>query len=337
MAGKTIGEQLKNLYMEIVCSTDNNYVMPTGVMMCSLCENNRGEQVRFHVLSSDITDANKSALRRIADGYGKDIEFHKINDADLADFPIGRDGQSAHISSLATYYRLFLGDILPDSITKVIYLDGDLIVRKSLKELWDTDMDGYAIAGAPDTGNNGVEHYNRLLYPQSLGYFNAGVLVINLEYWRSHGSKNEFFKIAREHPERLRCHDQDILNYVFRTCKKRLDAKFNFQNDYLFEHRYANLTYDILSEIDASIADPVIIHYITGPKPWQRDCIHPYRNEFLKYRDKTQWKGMKLMHGDPLKVKIKHRLVKILIDLGFFKRENLVAYKFRKDAILTSV
>ena len=152
--------------MEIVCSTDNNYVMPTGVMMCSLCENNRGEQVHFHVLSSDITDANKSALRRIADGYGKDIEFHKINDADLADFPIGRDGQSAHISSLATYYRLFLGDILPDSITKVIYLDGDLIVRKSLKELWDTDMDGYAIAGAPDTGNNGVEHYNRLLYPQ---------------------------------------------------------------------------------------------------------------------------------------------------------------------------
>ena len=84
--------------MEIVCSTDNNYVMPTGVMMCSLCENNRGEQVRFHVLSADITDANKAALEGIVKGYGKEIEFHHIDNADMADFPIGREGQSAHIS-----------------------------------------------------------------------------------------------------------------------------------------------------------------------------------------------------------------------------------------------
>ena len=320
--------------MEIVCSTDNNYVMPTGVMMCSLCENNRGEQVRFHVLSADITDANKAALEGIVKGYGKEIEFHHIDNADMADFPIGREGQSAHISSQATYYRLFLADILPESITRVIYLDGDLIVRGSLKELWETPMDGYAIAGAPDTGNNGVEHYNRLLYPQHLGYFNAGVLVINLEYWRTNNSKKDFLKIAREHPERLRCHDQDILNYVFRTCKKRLDAKYNFQNDYLFEHRYVNLTYDIISEIDAALTNPVIIHYVTGPKPWQCDCIHPYRAEFLKYRDKTPWRGMKMAHGDSLKTRMKHRLIKILIDTGFFKRENLVAYKFRKDAVL---
>lgn len=334
MAHWPIEERKPTVKMEIVCSTDNNYVMPTGVMMCSLCENNGDEQVRFHVLTSGLTDANKEALEGIAADYGKEIVFHKVNDADLSDFPIGREGQSSHISSLATYYRLFLGDILPESITKVIYLDGDLIVRGSLRELWATDMDGYAVAGVPDTGNNGVEHYNRLLYPQSMGYFNAGVLVINLEYWRGHGVKEEFFKIAREHPERLRCHDQDILNYTFRTCKKRLNAKYNFQNDYLFEHRYLNLTYDIISEIDAALANPVIIHYVTGPKPWQRDCIHPYRAEFLKYRDKTQWRNMRLLRGDSFKVRMKHRLIKMLIDMGFFKRENLVAYKFRKDAVL---
>lgn len=322
--------------MEIVCSTDNNYVIPTGVMMCSLCENNSGEKIRFHVLSSDITDKNKTALEHIVNKYGQDIVFYKINDNDLADFPIGRKGQSAHISSLATYYRLFLGDILPNYITKVIYLDGDIIVRKSLNELWNTKIDEYAIAGAPDTGNNSVDHYNRLLYPQSLGYFNAGVLLINLEYWRSHEVKKEFFNIARKHPERLRCHDQDILNYVFRNCKKRLNAKFNFQNDYLFEHKYTNLLYDILDEIDAALTDPVIIHYITGPKPWQLDCIHPYKNEFLKYLEKTEWKNMKMSHGDSLKERIKHRLIKLFIDFNFMRRENLVAYKFRKDAILKS-
>ena len=334
MANSTVSNPIKTSTMEIVCSTDNNYVMPTGVMICSLCENNHGEQIRFHILSSDITDANKASLERITSGYGQRIEFHKINDADLADFPIGREGQSSHISSLATYYRLFLGDILPDDIKRVIYLDGDIIVRGSLRPLWDLPMDGCAIAGAPDTANNGVEHYNRLLYPQSYGYFNAGVLVINLDYWRSHNVKESFFKIAREHPERLRCHDQDILNDTFRTCKKRLDAKYNFQNDYLFEHQYQLLTYDIISEIDAALDNPAVIHYITGPKPWQRDCIHPYRDEFTKYRDKTQWRGMKLTKGDPLKVKVKHFLVKKLVDFGFFKRESYVAYKYRKDAKL---
>ncbi len=320
--------------MDIVCSTDNNYVMPTGVMMCSLCENNRGEQVRFHVLNSNLTDDGKAALERVAKGYGQEIVFHQMRDADMADFPIGREGQSAHISSLATYYRLYLGECLPESIKKVIYLDGDVIVRGSLREMWDTDIEGYAIAGVPDTGNNGVEHYNRLLYPQPLGYFNAGVLLINLDYWRKNNVKEAFLKVAREHPERLRCHDQDILNYVFKTCKKRLDAKFNFQTEYLFEHRYLSLSYDIIAEIDAALANPLIIHYVVGPKPWQRDCIHPYRAEFLKYRAKTQWSGMALLPGDPLKVRLKHGMIKILVDMGLFKRESLVAYKFRKDAVL---
>ena len=88
------------------------------------------------------------------------------------------------------------------------------------------------------------------------------------------------------------------------------------------------------SEIDAALDNPAVIHYITGPKPWQRDCIHPYRDEFTKYRDKTQWRGMKLTKGDPLKVKVKHFLVKKLVDFGFFKRESYVAYKYRKDAKL---
>ena len=92
--------------MEIVCSTDNNYVMPTGVMICSLCENNHDEQIRFHILSSDITDANKASLERITSGYGQRIEFHKINDADLADFPIGREGQNARLAAKLTGFKI---------------------------------------------------------------------------------------------------------------------------------------------------------------------------------------------------------------------------------------
>lgn len=320
--------------MEIVCSTDNNYIMPTGVMLTSLCINNQSEDVHVHVLGSNLMATSRESLRRIVEKYGKNITFHQIDESRMADFPINRPGQSSHISSLATYYRLFLADIMPESVKKVIYLDGDIIVRHSLAPMWNTEIDGFAIAGIPDMSNNQVAPYNRLLYPQALGYVNAGVLLINLDYWRRNDVKADFYDLARSHPERLGCHDQDILNYVFRNHKLLLDAKFNMQSSFLFEHQYTDLTYDIIAQIDASLTDPVIIHYVTGPKPWQRNCIHPYQQEFLKYRNLTEWKDMAMQPGDSMRLRIRHRLVKILVDLGFFKRDSYVKYKFRKDAVL---
>lgn len=321
--------------MDIVCSTDNNYIMPTGVMLCSLCINNSEEDIRIHVLGCRLTESSKRSLENIVKKYGKDIVFHQIDESKMADFPINRPGQSSHISSLATYYRLFLGDIMPEDISKVIYLDGDIIVRHSLRRMWDTDISGFAIAGIPDMSNNQVEPYNRLLYPQAMGYVNAGVLLINLDYWRKNNAKEMFYDLARKHPERLGCHDQDILNYVFREKKVMLDVKYNLQSSFLFEHQYTDVTYDIIKQIDESITDPVIIHYVTGPKPWQHDCIHPYQKEFLKYRALTEWKNMPMLPGDRLKLRIKHALVKILVDLGLFKRDSYVKYKFRKDAVLS--
>lgn len=45
-----INSSTKNIKMEIVCSTDSNYIMPTGIMLTSLFESNRGEVVNVHLL-----------------------------------------------------------------------------------------------------------------------------------------------------------------------------------------------------------------------------------------------------------------------------------------------
>lgn len=130
---------------------------------------------------------------------------------------------------------LYLTEILPADIDKVIYLDGDILVVDKLVKLWNTSVENYAIAAVPDSYNNKIEHYNRLRYPQTLGYFNAGMLVVNLKYWREKQVLLKFFDYVKSNTERLRCHDQDVLNYLFKNSKLVLPIRYNVLNEYWFD------------------------------------------------------------------------------------------------------
>ena len=108
----------------------------------------------------------------------------------------------------ATYYRLNLAEILPERIDKVLYLDGDVICRKSLVSLWNTDISQCAVAGGPDASETAFEKENHLHLQHWNGYFNAGVLLINLRWWREHHSTEAFYSFINEHRDWLRCQDQ---------------------------------------------------------------------------------------------------------------------------------
>lgn len=61
--------------MEIVCSADNNYVMPTGIMLTSLFENNKDEVIRVHLLDGGLTSESKKNLDDIAKKYTKNRSY----------------------------------------------------------------------------------------------------------------------------------------------------------------------------------------------------------------------------------------------------------------------
>ena len=165
--------------IDIVVCIDNKYVMPTGVMIHSICVNNPEEEIVFHVITNQVNDKNKKKLRDTVLLFsGKSIAFYDVDDIDFSDIPRMEDGARL---SITTYYRLYLTEILPTTIKKVLYLDGDIIVRQSLRSLWDTDLTNIAIAATNDAHYHLVSYYERLGYPVNKGYFNAGVLLINLE------------------------------------------------------------------------------------------------------------------------------------------------------------
>lgn len=311
--------------MNILCSTDHNYIMPTGVMLTSLLMHQAGMEVHIHVMiDQSVTEADRNSLQRVVTSTPKaDIAFYFMELSLFKDFPLGEDYQSQHIQSMAAYYRLYASKVLPHSVKKIIYLDGDIIVRDSLSQLWETDMGKeIPIAGVPDAENSTVGHYNRLRYPMELGYFNSGVLLINLDYWREHNVLEDFLRIISEKRPVLRCHDQDVLNYLFRENKLMLPVKYNMQNCFLYRRDLVPLPWTLNEQIAEGQQQPAIIHFVTTPKPWHSDCHHPYKAEFEYYRNRTEWRNMqekRYYHG---RRRLYWTIVKLAVRFGLSKPIN---------------
>lgn len=302
--------------MNIVCCTDHNYVMPTGVMICSVCLNHQDSEVCFHVIcSEDVTDEDKRDITEIVYQYNHHICFYNVDVEIPNSFTIKKMGQPKHIT-IAAYYRLLLVEILPSNLDKILYLDSDVIVRHSLQKMYDTDIDNYGVAAVTDCFEGKIEYYNRLRYSPILGYFNSGVLLINLNYWRLNNILQEGIDFASKYPERIVYHDQDILNYIFRNNKKVLHLTFNLQDVHL--HKEIMISWEYETELSEAINDPFIIHYTGTYKPWRKKCTNPYKDEFIKYKNLTKWRNTPLWKAPNVSWYIKVK--KFLGYIGLLKK-----------------
>lgn len=277
--------------IHIVAATDKGFVMPTGVMMYSVCVNNPKTELVFHVMVDEgVTQQDKADLKKSTESTSRlaKVLFYEIDSGACKNLPT-----PTGLITVTTYFRFFLTDLLPDDIEKVLYLDGDLIVRHSLVPLWETDLGEYAVAVVPDSQEATIEWYNRLRFPPSLGYFNAGVMLINLKYWRTSQLSKELLDIALKRSEDLKLVDQDVLNIVLKGEKKTLPIKYNLQRGFLLRiPRFDYWKYE--GELKEALEDPVIVHY-TNLKPWYTPLSnYPFNSTFLKYQDQTIWKGQRV-------------------------------------------
>ena len=286
-----------NEKIDIVACTDKFYVMPTGVMMLSVCENNPETDIAFRIILEDNVKAEEcQELENIVSPYnGKSIVFYYANDEMLKmTFP---EGEKLGITKVA-YYRLFLADLLPKEIEKVLYLDGDLIVRHSLLPLWNVELGEHALAAVSDCSISRIEFYNRLHYPYELGYFNSGVLLINLRYWREHHVVKAFESYMEKHGDAIKYYDQDVLNVVFCENKIIIPIKYNLQHGFLEKKSISYDYWKLEHEVLEARQDPYIVHFTFRDKPWRKYQIesHPFSSTWDKYQNMTKWKGIKFEH-----------------------------------------
>lgn len=276
--------------MNIVACASDNYTMQCGVLFYSVCKNNFDESICFFVITDKFfSDKHKDDIRKtISDFPNKTVEFIIVTDEQVDHFlQFENSYYTRHV-----FYRLLMADLLPKTVEKALYLDCDIIVRHSLKDLWNIDISNYAIGCIHDGLESEIEKFIRLGYSYDNGYFNSGVLYANLNYWRKTDASKRFALFIKNYGHLIVHPDQDVLNCVFLSEKLFIPFTYNAQSAFFYKKEFMQIDYiKYKDSIDSAVGDPVILH-LSGVRPWVKGCekIHPYGIEFFKYKENTIWK-----------------------------------------------
>lgn len=185
--------------------------------------------------------------------------------------------------TVETYYRLFLEMAFDETVKRVVYLDADLVVLGDLSQLAAVDLGGKTIGAIVDIyvrrwGKGGGALRGETTDDNP--YFNAGVLVIDLDAWRTRQVQPRALDFLASNRDRILFHDQDALNAVLADDWKALDPRWNRMTHYWEQRRDGTLPFS--QETIASLHDPFIVHFATGSKPWH-GFRHPDRPAFDTY------------------------------------------------------
>lgn len=300
--------------INILCTPDDNYVPYCGIMLTSLFENNKEENIVVYILCEKLSDKNIADLESLAIAYNKEIRFIYLTKELFNNCPI-REGD--HVS-IAAYYRIIAPNLLPKEIDKILYLDCDIIINDNITNLYNTDIAGYSFGAIIDEGYYNPEIYRRLEYSNEFYYINSGVILFNLDYWRKYSLSEECLSYISENNEKVIFHDQDTLNAVLHETIKLLPITYNFQTGFMLTHY--SLGEDMKKEIEKAVYTPKIIHYTGYGKPWHFHSQHPYARRFIYYRDLSIWKDTPLIDNWSIKDKIYYLISNAIWKLGLKKR-----------------
>lgn len=285
--------------MIVVYATDDNYVPWCGISILSLFDNNREiEQLYVVVLDNGIQNEGKKHLNDIAVKYGRSITFV---DASAFHNQIDFDADSGGFNQ-TTLVRLFLPKYLSHISGKILYIDCDTIITGSIAALENEDMTSYDIAAVPELYMP-AHIKKRIGLSASDTYYNAGVILVNLDSWRKRNLTNKFLSYYRSMNNVLLYSDQDILNYC---CKGRIltiSQTYNLNPNlcyfpYWFVKRlHQDYVVTPCEKYEQIIENPCICHYMGDERPWLHGNYSSFRDVFIYYKAMSPWKNMQEIRG----------------------------------------
>ncbi|WP_051633853.1 glycosyltransferase family 8 protein [Bacillus sp. UNC41MFS5] len=270
--------------IHILSASDNSFAQHLGVTIASLLENsNHPQNIVYSVIDGGISDTNKKKLVSLFNKYGAKVKFLKVDKKIFEKYP------TTDYWPTAIYYRLLIPQLLDSSIKKVIYLDCDLVIKDDINNLWNVDIKDYPMAAVAD--NEGKLRFADLNLPEDSIYFNSGVMVLNLEFWRENNIGEKIIDYIDKNTTKLLWPDQDALNVILYNNWKPLHPKWNFQRNILYLLPQEQI-FDITT-INRVLKEPSIIHFTTSSKPWFYNDEHPFKNEYYYYLSFTEWRNFK--------------------------------------------
>lgn len=284
--------------MYVIYHSSDTFGSVTAVSLVSLLENNKSaESIYILYIEKGMKDETKRKIGEIVERYGRKIEFFTMPNWSER---LGITLKSCKDGWLGFgYNRIFLTEILPDNIERVLYLDSDTLIEEDISFLWNIDLDDYYMAGVDDCLSGG---YKRLVeITDTAVYCNAGVLLINVKKWREDNLLDTFIEYVTERNGYFVFNEQSILNSVFADKILVLPCKYNttslvytFEYEELMKMRAPDHYSYSKEEYYEARKKPAITHF-TGcfyinRRPWTKNSDHPHAKAYDKYYAMTPWK-----------------------------------------------
>lgn len=351
---------LKPVYengIPIVFSANDRFSPYLDVMIRSI-EKNSSDKKNYDiiVLYNDISEKNQKLIKT-SSRENISIRFIRVSDY----FDAKELFVDQHLS-IETYYRLIIPEIMPD-YNKILYLDCDMVTDCDVAELYELDLEENIVGAAKDIDvagqlnldQNGWKEYaeNILKLDSPYDYFQAGVLVIDLDKLRETTSSKEMIRLAVS--QKFRCHDQDVLNIVCKNKVKYIPQAWNTLMDW---KEVGRSRMDILKMAPRKLyeeylearKEPYIIHYAGYQKPWDVvDC--DFSEFFWKYAKKSPYYTLLIYHikqclFDKFNVpEVENREENVIVENAYIEKESFIRrisavffpYKSRRREYLKKV
>ncbi len=204
------------------------------------------------------------------------IQIINIDNEDFKNISVSKLTTTWHID-YSTYYRFSIDRI--EWINKIIYIDADTIINGDISSLFKEDLEDKIVGVCSDMPKEYMGTHIKELKLKKKQYFNAGMLLINLDKWKQFDVSKKCLSLLSKRV--FKFNDQDVLNIVLQDQCKWLPWKYNMQTDYFIDdEQFYEIGFD-KSYYKNAIINPVIIHFTWWiTKPWNIFSWHPYRNKY---------------------------------------------------------
>jgi lipopolysaccharide biosynthesis glycosyltransferase len=270
--------------LNIVTQCDEHYAQHLGVTLRSLVEHNKHYVINaFVIIPKDTQELALGKIRHSISDFSCNLHFIEANPNLVQSLKV-----FDHVTC-STYYKLFMGELLPQSLRKVIYLDADIVVRGRLDDLWNFCYGNFIAGAVTDSFVEANPQFkSKLGLDPQQPYFNGGVLLVDLDRWRQAHVGSEAVAFAHRHANRISFADQCPLNWVLRDRWINLPESWNLQTSMVVEFHYGFMDYSRAAKERGMEAQ--IIHFSGSSKPWHYMNNHPFKRDYLAYLSRTDWK-----------------------------------------------
>lgn len=249
--------------MNILFSINAKFIGLTKTCIQSIVRFDKN--IDFYILHHDLNQEHKDDLMRSF----PDCTFHfiEVKEESFKDFP------TSSRYPLEIYYRLFASDLLPDTLDRILYLDVDIVVIQSLRELYNMDFQDNLYIACSHVSEN-MTHLNakRLGLKEDVPYINTGVLLMNLIALRKQLNKQDVLNYVNAYKKKLVLFDQDVLTALYGDKTRLVDyRKYNLSERMMNFYNLRNSRNKM--DLDWVKENSVIIHYCGRMKPWSGKYI----------------------------------------------------------------